>query len=406
MDGGAQVLNFGTSSRALARARAAAVALLLHVGIFYMLAQSSEPAPRPEPQAAASITVTIINQPRLQAVPPLLTTAVPLRLKLQVSLPKQAIDFKIETPAEKDAIADAALAAMPPGADNADDSARETPAEGSQQSAGAPAAAGRAASSASPGPQGPFNSAGNGLALIVTHYVEPVYPAGAAHAGEHGLVTLAVQVGESGHVDQIKVLATSGAWRLDEAAAHAVRQWRFTPVMNGTRPERVWTVERVEFGALPAGVLGVPFSGQWYDLTTDQQIAAAIRAEQGYPLRAPVAEEQLRSLVARLLAAFPEAPEGASSPGNQPAGSALEEVLAQRGPIQSIRFLGFGAHGLDQDGGSDPGFLNPHLGSRLGARAHWEIYQVRQRAGTALWLVAANGQGAIQRVEVAIRESE
>jgi hypothetical protein len=34
----------------------------------------------------------------------------------------------------------------------------------------------------------------------------------------------------------------------------------------------------------------------------------------------------------------------------------------------------------------------------------WEIYRVEQRLGTAVWLVKVNGNGSIQRVEVAVRQ--
>ena len=58
---------------------------------------------------------------------------------------------------------------------------------------------------------------------------DPVYPEAAKRRGEQGRVVLRVDVSAGGEAVSVTVLRSSGFSRLDEAAAAAVRQWRFEP---------------------------------------------------------------------------------------------------------------------------------------------------------------------------------
>jgi protein TonB len=64
--------------------------------------------------------------------------------------------------------------------------------------------------------------------LKVSRRVKPDYPAIARRRREEGTVTLLITL-EGANVSSVKVEKSSGFSALDEAAAAAVRRWRFEP---------------------------------------------------------------------------------------------------------------------------------------------------------------------------------
>jgi protein TonB len=75
----------------------------------------------------------------------------------------------------------------------------------------------------------------------------PAYPASARRARIQGTTLLAVLIADDGRVAEIVVKESSGHPDLDEAAAHAVRRWRFTPARRGDDPIAMWVELPVEF---------------------------------------------------------------------------------------------------------------------------------------------------------------
>ena len=72
-------------------------------------------------------------------------------------------------------------------------------------------------------------------------YVQPIYPPTALAARIEGTVILQAVIDEKGSVREVQVLR--GHPLLNDAAVHAVRQWRFTPtLLNGTTVPVVMTV--------------------------------------------------------------------------------------------------------------------------------------------------------------------
>jgi protein TonB len=76
--------------------------------------------------------------------------------------------------------------------------------------------------------------------------VEPSYPQVARRAGLRGRVTLRAVIAESGNVESVEVIATTNPLFTD-AAADAVRQWRYRPASMGGRPVRVYLSVVVDF---------------------------------------------------------------------------------------------------------------------------------------------------------------
>jgi TonB family protein len=73
----------------------------------------------------------------------------------------------------------------------------------------------------------------------------PVYPAIAKAARASGTVVVNVVVDESGRVSE--AVAVSGHPLLQQAAASAVRQWRFTPTLLSGQPVKVTGTVTVNF---------------------------------------------------------------------------------------------------------------------------------------------------------------
>jgi protein TonB len=75
----------------------------------------------------------------------------------------------------------------------------------------------------------------------------PVYPPMSRRRGEQGEVRLLVAVSAAGVPERIEIRHSSGYPRLDEAAARAVREWRFVPARRGDRPVAASVVVPVVF---------------------------------------------------------------------------------------------------------------------------------------------------------------
>jgi protein TonB len=79
------------------------------------------------------------------------------------------------------------------------------------------------------------------------YQVHPVYPTSARRLGIQGTSLLRVHVAADGHVTDVVVSRSAGHPDMDQAAAAAVRQWRFEPGRRGDEPVAMWVVLPVEF---------------------------------------------------------------------------------------------------------------------------------------------------------------
>ena len=79
------------------------------------------------------------------------------------------------------------------------------------------------------------------------YQVRPGYPATARRLGIQGTTMLRVHVLVDGRVGDVVVQETAGHPDLDQAAAEAVRRWRFDPARRGNDPVAMWVLLPVEF---------------------------------------------------------------------------------------------------------------------------------------------------------------
>jgi periplasmic protein TonB len=83
--------------------------------------------------------------------------------------------------------------------------------------------------------------------LAVTRSPQPAYPPTSRRMGEEGVVALAVLVDERGRPVEVRVQASSGFPRLDQAAVEGLRQWRFKAAVRDGAATTAWTSVRVRF---------------------------------------------------------------------------------------------------------------------------------------------------------------
>jgi periplasmic protein TonB len=79
------------------------------------------------------------------------------------------------------------------------------------------------------------------------YQVRPSYPASARRLGVQGTTLLKVHVLIDGAVGEVVVQESAGHVDLDQAAADAVRRWRFDPARRGNEPVAMWVLLPVEF---------------------------------------------------------------------------------------------------------------------------------------------------------------
>ncbi len=75
----------------------------------------------------------------------------------------------------------------------------------------------------------------------------PAYPSLSRRLREQGLVVLEILIRADGSVGEIKLKASSGFKRLDEAAINAVKHWRYQPATQGGKAIDFWYEQPLEF---------------------------------------------------------------------------------------------------------------------------------------------------------------
>lgn len=79
------------------------------------------------------------------------------------------------------------------------------------------------------------------------YQVRPAYPAAPRRLGIQGTTLLRVHVLADGRIGDVLVEESAGHRDLDEAAADAVRRWRFEPARRGTEAVAMWVLLPVQF---------------------------------------------------------------------------------------------------------------------------------------------------------------
>lgn len=127
-------------------------------------------------------------------------------------------------------------------------------------SSAAPSApASQSAFAVSEGPSAPAAPSGPAVAALPSdgitqramprggYQYRPNYPASARSLGIQGTTLLSILVADDGRVTDVVVKQSAGHPDLDQAAAAAVRRWRFEPARRGSEAVAMWVLLPVEF---------------------------------------------------------------------------------------------------------------------------------------------------------------
>jgi len=194
------------------RALAMFAVLLLHGLVFgaVWFARISVPTP-----TAPALEVALLSAPASPRPPP---ASLPIPARLTALLPAQTLEVSLPVIA-------AAVEIAP---------------ERSSSSNAAPEATPRAVLAVP-------ETLGAELAVQCPHRTPPRYPPQARRQREQGEVRLRVELDESGRVDRVTVVKSSGSERLDEAASTAIRAWRCRPAERDGRFVRAVALQSLSF---------------------------------------------------------------------------------------------------------------------------------------------------------------
>ena len=87
----------------------------------------------------------------------------------------------------------------------------------------------------------------NELAVQCPERTPPRYPLLAKRQREQGEVRLRVELDESGRIDHVTIVSSSGSARLDEAARAAIESWRCRPAERGGQRVRAVALQSLDF---------------------------------------------------------------------------------------------------------------------------------------------------------------
>ncbi len=88
---------------------------------------------------------------------------------------------------------------------------------------------------------------GTELAIQCPERTAPRYPPQAKRQREQGEVRLRVELDESGRIDRVTIVSSSGSPRLDEAARTAIESWRCRPAQHDGQPVRAVALQSLAF---------------------------------------------------------------------------------------------------------------------------------------------------------------
>ncbi|WP_297325901.1 energy transducer TonB [Nitrosomonas sp.] len=95
-------------------------------------------------------------------------------------------------------------------------------------------------------PAGPVTLSAE-LSVSCPTLTAPTYPAISRRMGEEGKLVLRVELDENGHIDNAKVINSSGYERLDTAALTAVKSWQCNPSLRNGQPVRAVALQPFNF---------------------------------------------------------------------------------------------------------------------------------------------------------------
>jgi TonB family protein len=346
----------GLASNRGSRASGAVLVLLLHVALVWLLIRTPPGNPftalKPEPAPIAIVELALARNVEVSPA----AAEVPLAdvRRLQVAAPAIR-DIPVEEPEAPTSLAPT----LPP------------PSAPMPQSANA-GINGESAESA--------DQSGGGKGRLLLTRVPPEYPPDAKGRGQEGTTEALLRVDEAGQVVEVKVVASSGSRRLDDAAVTAFRKWKFASVPEGAAPQGSWIqtshrflLTRIEYSLLQDGVAE--------DIrVTEASAQNTVPSGSGQALQRflqAVAEGRLNDVSDHGLVQL----------------ARLRKALSQWGAVKSVELIStagppdWTAYQVAEDAAANAGV------SRVDCK--WAVLEVRHANAKTMWLIALDRNGTI-----------
>lgn len=234
----------------------------------------------------------------------------------------------------------------------------------------------------------PLDSAIVGSNIAVMRRVVPHYPALSVRHKEEGTVSLRLRVDERGRVSEVRIAQTSGFWRLDESALHAVRQWVFAPAALSSRTPGTWGRVELRFTL---------FSLNFTKLDeAEAQLASVEHTRLGNrESPAPGGEQALRRFIDEMREANPARE---VSPVQARQIAHIKEALAHWGAVRLVRFTGSVADAVWRACPIKSEYRERDAPPSVEVR--WDLYEVTHVKGTSFWRIAVDRQGMLWSAQV------
>jgi len=329
--------------------------VLLHVALVWLLTRTPVGESRAGMKAEPA-PITVVDLPALRNVD---LGPAPIRARLDIPRLQLSAPVVQDIPTEAPELPNTLVPTLPPAS-------APTP-----QSASA-GLRGESADSA--------NQSGGGTGRLLLARVAPEYPLYARRRGQEGTTQALLRVDEAGRVVEVKVIASSGSRRLDDAAVSAFKKWQFASVPEGSAPQGSWVqtshrfmLTQIKYSLLEDGV-------------ADDIRVTETSAQDATPSGSGQALRQFLDAVA----------EGRLSERSDRAHVQLAQMrkaLSQWGVVKSVEFVttagpaDWTAYQVAEDAEANAGV------SRVDCR--WAVLAVVHENAKTMWLIAVDRGGTV-----------
>jgi protein TonB len=222
---------------------------------------------------------------------------------------------------------------------------------------------------------------GGGFARALIQRVVPKYPAASVEREEEGDTAVQLRVDESGSVNEVNVIRSSGSRRLDAAAVQAARKWKFARLPPGSAPNGTWVETELRF------VLYRFSYSRLGDSATDSVYTEQVKTG-AMDQATPGSQEALARFIADVSAGT--LPAGAGN-GTRHEVAEIHAALEEWGEVESIHFTG--TAGTNR-------WMAYHVGRNADVaqptvEVSWNTFEVRHQHATSAWLIAVDRDGVI-----------
>jgi len=338
------------------RAWGAVLVLLLHVALVWLLSRTSIGESRAAMKAEPA-PITIVDLPALRHV-----DLGPAPIQARLDIPRLQISAPVvkDIPTEEPELPNTPVPSLPPASAPKTQSASAGMNGESQDSAD--------------------QSGGGGKGRLLLARVAPEYPLYAKRRGQEGTTQAMMRVDEAGRVVEVKVIASSGSRRLDDAAVSAFRKWQFASVPKGSAPEGSWvqTSHRFLLTQIKYSLLE---DGAAEEIrVTEASAQDAASSGSGQALRRfldAVAEGRLNDFSDRAHVQLAQ----------------MRKALSQWGVVKSVEFVStagpadWTAYPVAEDAEANAGV------SRVDCR--WAVLAVVHENAKTMWLIALDRNGTV-----------